>query len=182
MRCFQRPVRGFSLIELMVTISVAVILIAIAIPSFVDITVSNKLSSTSNDLISALTSARIEAIKSNTNISVCADNTNICSVQLVRKVQNVVKSTTLRNGITGIAPPIQIKNVTALTFSGQGLAHSSTKSPYSGLVADIYTTHISSNNHRCVYMLAGGAVLQTCTITSLGDCPNVQPKPDVCTQ
>lgn len=174
MRRFQRPVCGFSLIELMVTISVAVILMAIAIPSFIDITVSNKLSSTSNDLISALTAARITAIKSNTNISVCADNMNICSVQ------NVATGDTLRNGITGIAPPIQIQNVTALTFSGQGLAHSSTKSPYSGLVADIYTTSISTNNHRCVYMSAGGSVLQTCTITSLGACPNAQPAS--CTQ
>lgn len=175
MRHFQRPVSGFSLIELMVTISVAVILMAIAIPSFIDITVSNKLSSTSNDLISALTSARIEAIKRNTNISVCADNTNICSVQ------NVATGATLRNGITGIAVPIQIQNVTVLIFSGQGLAHSSGNTmPYSGLVADIYTTHISTNNHRCVYMSAGGSVLQTCTITSLGACPNAQPAS--CTQ
>jgi type IV fimbrial biogenesis protein FimT len=173
MKRFKRPARGFSLIELMVTISVAVILVAIAIPSFVDITVTNKLSSTSNDLISALTSARIEAIKSNTNISVCADNTNICSVQK--------GSTTLRNGITGITAPIQIQNVTALIFSGQGLAHSSgNTTPYSGLVADIYTTRISTNNHRCVYMSAGGSVLQTCTITSLGACPNAQPAS--CTQ
>lgn len=147
---------GFTIIELMVTLVVAAILLAIAIPSFTYLTVSNKLSTTANSLVNNLMVARMEAVKRNADMNVCADNT--CAVVPAGS------TTVFRTGITGIqAGVINIQNVKALIYGAQGLARSTTSTaPYNGLVADIYTAQINSNNHRCVY-LSSGSVISTCT-------------------
>lgn len=64
--------KGFTLIELMVTISVMAILAAIAYPSFQSTLRSNRMATTSNELISALSLARSEAIKGTRGGGVCA--------------------------------------------------------------------------------------------------------------
>jgi len=63
---------GFSLIELMMTISVAVILMMIAVPSFQYVTNANRVSSEVNGLLGDLQFARAEAIKEGENVTVCA--------------------------------------------------------------------------------------------------------------
>lgn len=62
---------GFTLIELMVTIAVAAILLAIATPSFTSIINSNRLTSASNEMVATLQAARMEAVRRNTAVNVC---------------------------------------------------------------------------------------------------------------
>jgi type IV fimbrial biogenesis protein FimT len=66
--------RGFTLIELMVTIAVLGVLFAVAIPGFQRIVVNNRMASQANDLISALSLARSEAVKRAANVTVCASS------------------------------------------------------------------------------------------------------------
>lgn len=61
--------RGFTLIELMVTISIAAILVAIAAPSFRDLVAGQKIKTASYDVVSALMYVRSEALKRNQNVS-----------------------------------------------------------------------------------------------------------------
>ena len=56
-------VRGFTLIELMVTIAVAAVLMMIAAPSFIAFQRNAELTSTTNTLIAAINTARGEAMK-----------------------------------------------------------------------------------------------------------------------
>jgi len=63
--------RGFTLIELMVTISVAAILLGIAVPSYNHLMQSNRASTTANRLLSTLMLARSEAIQRNQRVVVC---------------------------------------------------------------------------------------------------------------
>jgi type IV fimbrial biogenesis protein FimT len=65
---------GFSLIELMVTISIAALLMAIAAPSFRDLSIRNRLSTYTNDLISSINIARSEAVKRGVPVSICSSN------------------------------------------------------------------------------------------------------------
>ena len=70
---FNNP-SGFTLIELMVTLSVAVILITVGIPSYQDIVRNNRVTAISNEMLTALYFARSEAIKRGISVSVCRSN------------------------------------------------------------------------------------------------------------
>lgn len=62
---------GFTLIEAMVTISVAAILMAIAVPSFNNATLTSRLRASASDLASSAHLARSEAIKRNAVVTMC---------------------------------------------------------------------------------------------------------------
>ena len=62
---------GFTLIELMVTISVLAIGAALAYPSFSGVMRSNRLATSTNTLIASFNLARTEAIRSNRGGGVC---------------------------------------------------------------------------------------------------------------
>lgn len=65
-------VRGFTLIELTVTVAVMAILAGIAAPYFRDFVLANQLSRYTNDLVQASHAARIEAIKRTLPIRISA--------------------------------------------------------------------------------------------------------------
>lgn len=67
----SRP-RGFTLIELMMTIGVLAILMAVAGPSFVEIIRNNRVATQTNDVVGALSLARNEAAKRGLPVTVCA--------------------------------------------------------------------------------------------------------------
>jgi type IV fimbrial biogenesis protein FimT len=66
--------KGFTLIELMVTIAVLAILIAIGYPSFSDAMRNNRIITQTNELVTALNIARAEAAKRGISVSVCSTN------------------------------------------------------------------------------------------------------------
>lgn len=63
---------GFTLIELMVTLAVAVILAMVTVPGFRSIIQNNRAVTQANELLSSMTLARSEAIKRATNVSICS--------------------------------------------------------------------------------------------------------------
>jgi len=67
-------IRGFTLIELIVTMTVALILISIAFPSFRTLTKNSRMAAQVNDLIADLSYARSEAIKRRSNVAICTSS------------------------------------------------------------------------------------------------------------
>jgi type IV fimbrial biogenesis protein FimT len=174
--------RGFTLVELMITLSVAVILVAIAVPSFRKITMANRLSTAADEVVVALHTARMEAIKRNSSVLFCSDSTSnnatdttlgaTCGtsvgalVSLTFKDDGTRTADKLRDGLVGITGSVQLKgNMKALRFNAQGLAYAlGTAMPYSDIVVDICTDALSTDNHRVIRMTSG-STLQTDTKT-----------------
>lgn len=76
----QRRQSGVTLIELLVTISIAAILMAIAVPGFQDFFRRNRLDSAASDFMATLNYARSEAIRRGVLVSVCkSSNGTSCS-------------------------------------------------------------------------------------------------------
>tara|TARA_R110002049_G_scaffold255471_2_gene431026 strand:+ start:285 stop:839 length:555 start_codon:yes stop_codon:yes gene_type:complete len=66
--------KGFTLIELMVVISIIAILASLAVPSFTDVIRRQKVTGEANVLFSLIYLARSEAIKRNSIVTICKSN------------------------------------------------------------------------------------------------------------
>lgn len=66
--------QAFTLIELMVTLTIGVILLLVAVPALNKFVQTNRLASNTNDFLANLSFARSEALKQALNVGVCASN------------------------------------------------------------------------------------------------------------
>lgn len=177
-------VRGFTMVELMIAMMVAIILIVIAVPNFQSMIVSNRLTTAANGVVDALNVARMEAIKLNSSVQYCGNtssgNTNnnpsdtlgsACGTQTGAVIALTGTSTVqIQAATTDIASPLQLSSITPVRFNGQGLAYGvGTTTPFSSTVVDICTSKLSSNNHIKISLAAGGSVISTASST--GACP-----------
>lgn len=67
----NRQSQGFTLLEMMITISIGAILLAIAAPNMRSFIVSNRLTSSANEIMGALGLARSEAVRRNQRVVFC---------------------------------------------------------------------------------------------------------------
>ncbi|HSV54222.1 MAG TPA: GspH/FimT family pseudopilin [Burkholderiaceae bacterium] len=63
------PARGFTIIELMVVVAIAVLLLSIAVPGFRELMASQRVKTVSYEIVSDLTLARSEALKRGQDVS-----------------------------------------------------------------------------------------------------------------
>lgn len=71
--------RGFTLVELVLVLSIGAILLAIAIPGYAFLATGSRLSTATNDLVTALHLARSEAVKRRARVSVCKSGSAMSS-------------------------------------------------------------------------------------------------------
>ncbi|MEW5754837.1 MAG: GspH/FimT family pseudopilin [Pseudomonadota bacterium] len=72
-RSMRFDARGFTLVELMVTLSIAALLLTLAVPSFTEMLANNRMITNVNQFVVAMNFARSEAIKRNAAIDVTAN-------------------------------------------------------------------------------------------------------------
>lgn len=108
----EKSCQGFTLVELIVTLAVLAIALAIAIPSYQGLTRNTRLVTVSNELIASLALARSEAVRRGKTVKVCKADANsaspVCSASadwaqgwLVDVGGTVIRTTQINN--TGIS-------------------------------------------------------------------------------
>ena len=93
-------VRGFTLVELMVTIAILAIIATLAAPSFSNIIQRQQLNSATESLVSLLEEARTEAVLKHRDISVKISPTDTTQTTYTWKSPNSVPSPTTPSLIT----------------------------------------------------------------------------------
>lgn len=180
---------GFSLLELLVALAVSGIVLAVGIPSFRSLFASNRLSTTANEYVSAFNEARMAAIRRNAPTQFCSNvAANNGSDDLGSRcgtsagavwVQNVGSTPTMLSEAPTLPPGLSLGTgslaVAALRYNAQGFGQLvNGTGPYTGLLLDLSSSAISTNNRRCLYLTTGSTV-STCTVTASGGCPTSEP-------
>ena len=101
--------------ELMVTIAIAAILIGIAIPSFTSTIASNRLTTSANELVTALNLARSEAVKRGQQVVVSKTGTNWENGWQV--FVDIDRSTPAKENVFDAGTDIQLRVYSALPSS-----------------------------------------------------------------
>ena len=93
--------QGFTLVELLITIVVVSILLATAVPSFMQAIKNNRVAGQANSFVVSTQMARNEAVKRGASTTVCAANTamNACSGSNDWSTGWIVFSDLNRNGV-----------------------------------------------------------------------------------
>lgn len=147
---------GFTLIELMVTVAVAVTVSMTAVPSFRQFVLNQRLKNASYDVVSALTLARSEAIARNASVSLVAsggDWSNGWCVTTTDCTAAIVQHEAFNGGITVRTYLLGTANAgpTTVTFGSAGRMTS-----VATLFAIDPATVVSGVRTRCVTLSLTG--------------------------
>ena len=77
-RAMKAKQSGFTLVELMFTITVLAVLLGIGVPNFRDFIRNSRLTSAANDLLADLNLARSEAVKRRVPVTLCKSDGVVC--------------------------------------------------------------------------------------------------------
>jgi type IV fimbrial biogenesis protein FimT len=115
-RAPRRAAGGFTAVELAVVVTIVVILGTIAMPSFADFTVNQRLRIAAYDLVADLTFARGEAVKRNSRVTVTRGGTTWASGWTITDVNG----TTLRSHPAFDTTVVESTGPTSLQFGLDG--------------------------------------------------------------
>ncbi len=160
---------GFTLVELMTTLSIAAILTFTAAPYVGQMFQSNALTSQSNEMVAIFNFARSEAIRRNSMVKICRADTeeiDTCSASLGQWKYWLVldNSSVLKRGIVpGLGSIEQTSNfyLDTLSFKPDGLVYSN-----NALANGKKLQLKSKSNYRCILLGAGSRVSVTKATTN----------------
>jgi type IV fimbrial biogenesis protein FimT len=173
----MKGVKGFTLIELMVTIAVAAILVSIALPSFRNLIVSNRLNTLATEMVDAVVFGRSESVKRNSPIVFCrvasatataCDSEILWTHWVILSGTNVIRRGEVNSHNSTIKVSSDLTD-SKVVFGGDGLARSGGEIvSQSGSTISICSTSGPSESIRNVTF---GAASRVSTNKDAGTCP-----------
>lgn len=180
MKKHHAQTRGFTLIELMVTISLAAILMMIAVPSFVEFQRNAQLTSFANNMLASINGAKGEAMKRGESVVIVplvgTDWTTGMTVFLDRNSNQTYEATDILIQQNSMSAPDYLK-VTAnnapgatppyMRFDGQGYPNPVAGLPNFGI--EIKRNDVTEFRQKRYLLAARTGRLRICTPTSASD-------------
>lgn len=181
-KCDQRatPVprqgSGFTLVELMITLALMGILLAVAVPSFQSIAHANRLSAGANDIVLGIQLARSEAIRRNARVVFCPSNDGTTCTNSAAWTGWMVATDANDDGDFGDAdevirfeqlpPQLQVQGSPAIaaaagrvTFPASGMAAGTGGAMLLNATISVCAlTTLPAENTRLVHVVSGGRV------------------------
>lgn len=164
-------VRGFTLVELMVTVSVIAILAAVAVPGMTALINNSRLNGQSEEMLSSLQLARAESIRRNARVTVCpsTDGSTCASSTAwtqwivrghdnVNGTDDVIRSNTASGGVQVSGP------AAGIVFKPSGLIDAQQ------VVTVCMPTSNPSLNQRALTVMISG-VVSSSKVNGGGACP-----------
>jgi type IV fimbrial biogenesis protein FimT len=169
--------QGFTLIELMVTIAVLAILLAIGFTSLIN---ANRLTAQANEVVASLQLARTEAIRRNARVILCrSTNGSVCTAasgqgQWLTFVDADASGTAQPAEIvrvSAINPPALVSSLEdRITFRSDGMARNAAGGLLATAITVCLPTTQPAENQRAVN-LASGSRVSTQKVNGAGVCP-----------
>ncbi|MGO4221038.1 GspH/FimT family pseudopilin [Lysobacter sp. TAF61] len=165
--------RGFTLVELAITLAVLAVLMSVAIPGFRLVQNSSRLSAAANELVGSLQSARMEAIRRNGRVVICssADGATCSGVGTSQGwvvFADADADSSVDSGeeiilATAVPTPLTIKASSAVTegivmFRSDGMARNKGGQLLTGQIRICMAATVPADNVRNVAIGAGGRV------------------------
>lgn len=168
-----RVTRGFSLIEMMVVITIMAIMLSAAAPSFQVWIANSKIRTAADGLLNGLQVARSEAIRRNRSVQlrltansdgvlnggwqvISAPSGAICPLE-APLAEDILQIRSAQEGTTGITATATPLGATRVTFSPVGLLNSSCNTPITTLTVDNPTIDTNDSSElRIVVSPTGG--------------------------
>lgn len=110
---------GFTLIEMMITITILAVMLMIAAPSFQTFIRGQRVKTTSFDVYSALTYTRSEAMKRNGDVTISPISSNWSNGW------NIKSGTTILRTQSNLSTSVTISGPTTITYGRDGRANAS---------------------------------------------------------